>query len=157
MRQAAIVLGALLLGLASIFVVGMRTKTPAVVDTQRQINRACYNPRQLKSAGTPGAYASVVRHVGRSSGTPYETPVGAVPTEDGFVIALVYGSERSDWLKSVLAAGYATIVHEGLDYEVDRPRVLPIGAGDDFFSESDQRAHRLVGVTECLRVRRSGA
>lgn len=156
-RRVLILLGLLLLGVVTlglIFIVGMRTRTPAVVDTQRKINRALFNPRQLRSAGQPGAYAAVVHHVGRRSGTAYRTPVGAVPTEDGFVIALVYGAERSDWLKNVIAAESATIEHEGRTYEVDRPEVLPIEAGDDYFSESDLRAHRLVGVTECLRVRR---
>jgi hypothetical protein len=35
--------------------------------------------------------------------------VWAVPTEDGFVIAIVHGS-RSDWLKNVMASGAAAIV-----------------------------------------------
>ena len=45
-------------------------------------------PLAIKSAGGPGASASGVHHVGRTSGRSYSTPVGAVPTDDGFVIAL---------------------------------------------------------------------
>jgi hypothetical protein len=80
-------LGALLIGLLAVscaFVLGMRARSPRLLDAVRRFNRAFSNPRQMRSAGTPGAYASVIRHTGRSSGKPYETPVGAVATEDGF-------------------------------------------------------------------------
>jgi deazaflavin-dependent oxidoreductase (nitroreductase family) len=46
----------------------------------------------------------VIRHTGRSTREPYETPVGAVATEDGFVIALVDG-RGTDWLENLLASG----------------------------------------------------
>ena len=85
-RPIARLVGGLLLALTAIgivFVVGMRTKSPLVLDTVRRTSRAM-KPLALKSAGTPGAYASVIRHVGRTTGRPYETPVGAVATDDGF-------------------------------------------------------------------------
>ena len=66
-------------------------------------------PLAMKSSGTPGGNASVVRHVGRKTGRPFETPVKAVATDDGFVIALPYG-RNTDWLKNVLASGSATIL-----------------------------------------------
>jgi deazaflavin-dependent oxidoreductase (nitroreductase family) len=137
-----------------VFVVGMRTKSPLVLDTVRRTSRAM-KPLALKSAGTPGAYASVIQHVGRTTGRAYETPVGAVATDDGFVIALPYGS-NTDWLKNVLASGSAAIVDEGSVYDVDRPEVVPIAVADRHFSSQDQRAHRVFGVDQCLRVRRLG-
>lgn len=153
------VLGVLLLGAlaaAAVFVLGMRAKVPFVVDTQRRVNRALINPGVRRVAGTPGADASLLRHTGRTSGRVYETPVGAVPTEDGFVIALVYGT-RSDWLRNVLASGTATIVHEGGSVEVDRPEVLPIEAAAAYFTDEGRRGQRVFGVAECLRVRRIGS
>lgn len=96
----------------------------------------------------------MVRHVGRASGRAYETPVSAVPTEDGFVIALPYGT-NTDWLKNVLASGSATIVHEGNTFRVDRPEVVPASVATPLFSSTDQRTHRLFGVDECLLVRRA--
>ena len=45
-----------LAGLATVFLVGMRTKSPAVLDRVRQFNRAVTNPRVLRSAGSPGAW-----------------------------------------------------------------------------------------------------
>lgn len=149
-------LGLLLLGIvtaAAVFVGGMRTKWPPVVDTVRRTHRAVFNPEQMKSAGTSGAFASVIRHTGRKTGTEHETPLGAVPTADGFVIALFYGP-RTDWLKNVLASGTATVVYEGAAYEVDRPEVVPIAEVADQFSASDRVAHWVFGVDSGLRVRR---
>jgi deazaflavin-dependent oxidoreductase (nitroreductase family) len=126
-----------------------------VLDTVRRTSRAM-KPLALKSAGTPGAYASVIRHVGRTTGRAYATPVGAVATDDGFVIALPYGP-NTDWLKNVLASGSAIIVDEGYTYDVDRPEVVPIAEAGRYFTPQDQRAHRLFGVEQCLRVRRLGS
>lgn len=151
-RAALAVVG--LAALAAAWLAGMRRKSSVVVRAQRQVNRAVLNPRQMASAGRPGAYASIVRHTGRTSGRSYETPVGAVPTEDGFVVALVYGAE-SDWLKNVLASGTATVVHEGESVPVDRPEVLPFESAARYFSESDRRSMRLFGVRQVLHVTRA--
>jgi deazaflavin-dependent oxidoreductase (nitroreductase family) len=156
-RTIARLIGGVLVALAAtgtVFLVGMRRKSPLVLDTVRRTSRAM-KPLALRSAGTPGAYASVIRHVGRTTGRTYETPVGAVATADGFVIALPYGA-NTDWLKNVLASGSATIVDEGSTYDVDRPQVVPMAAAGHHFSPRDQRAHRMFGVDDCLRVRRVG-
>ena len=139
-----------------VFVTGMRAKSPVVVNGVRRLDRAM-RPLAIKSAGGVGASASVIHHIGRTSGRSYATPVGAVPIDEGFVIALPYGLS-ADWLRNVLASGSATIVHEGSTYDVDRPEVVPLSAVEDQFSPTDQRAHRLFGVDQCLRVaRRVGA
>ena len=156
LRRTMTLVGALFLGLSTAviaFVLGMRARSPRVLNAVRRVNRAIFNPLQMKSAGTPGAYASVIRHQGRTSGRPYETPVGAVATDAGFVIVLVYGS-NTDWLKNVLASGSATIVTEGHTYLVDRPEVIPMEAAAVHLPANDQRNHRLFGVDQCLRVRR---
>jgi len=157
--QLAVLVGAIVLGLALIalvYLVGMRTKSPLVLRPLVRLQRAVINPRQLRSAGTPGAYAAVIRHRGRSSGTPYETPVGAVAIDDGFLIALVYGS-RTNWLRNVLASGSATIVWEGRSFQVDNPEIVPMQAVASHFPPGDQRGFRLLGVDQALRVRRIGS
>jgi deazaflavin-dependent oxidoreductase (nitroreductase family) len=136
-----------------VFVTGMRNKSPAVVNSVRRLGRAT-RPLAIKSAGGPGASASVVHHIGRRSGRSYSTPVAAVRIDDGFVIALPYGL-RADWLRNVLASGTATITHDGSTYDVDRPEVVPLSAVEDRFSSAEQRAHRLFGVVQSLRVRRA--
>ena len=158
-RRCARVLGVpiLLLGvLAGVFIFGMRAKNPSVLGVVRRTNRAFWNPRAMETAGTPGAYASIVRHVGRTSGTNYETPIGAVATEDGFVIALPYGTQ-ADWLKNVLASGSAVIVDEGETHSVDRPEVISSADAAGYFSAQDLRAQQIFGVDEALRVRHLSA
>jgi len=135
-----------------VFIFGMRTKNPTVLGGVRRMNRSFWNPRAMETAGTPGAYASIVRHVGRKSGQDYETPVGAVATEDGFVIALPYGAQ-ADWLRNVLASGSAVIVHEGETHSVDRPEVISTEEATRYFSPQDLRAHRVFGIDQALRVR----
>jgi len=156
LMQVAILVGALLLGvvaIAFVFVLGWRAKSPLVFGPLIRLQRAILNPRQMRSAGSPGAYASVIRHRGRTSGRPYETPVGVVATDDGFLIALMYGS-RTNWLQNVLASGSATIVHEGQTYGVDQPELIPMPAVAARFTSSDQQGFRVLRVDQALRVRR---
>jgi hypothetical protein len=138
--------------LATVFVIGMRTKSPAVVDRVRRFNRAITNPRVLRSAGTPGASASRMCHVGRVTGRSYETPVGPYAIGDDFVIALPYGP-GTDWVRNVVTAGSAVLVHEGRTVPVHQPEVVPVAAVMADLPSSEQRTLRLFGVSECLRVR----
>lgn len=137
----------LLLGL--VFVAGMRWKVPLVLDGVRRMNKRMLNPRQLRTAGTTGAYADVIHHVGRSSGKPYRTPIVAVPFDGGFVVALPYGT-RADWVKNVLAAGTATIVHAGNTYRVDRPEVVATSDVAGAFERGERTSQSLFAVGLCL-------
>ena len=151
-----VILGGLIVALAAVgvvFVAGMRKKSPTVLRTVRRFNRAVVNPHMLATAGTPGAYASVIRHVGRRTGRAYETPVVAEPTGNGFVIALPYGT-TANWVKNVLASGSATIVDEGTTYRVDRPEVVPLGLMADHFPAKDRRTLARFRVDQCVRLRR---
>ncbi|MGF1665096.1 MAG: nitroreductase family deazaflavin-dependent oxidoreductase [Acidimicrobiia bacterium] len=141
----------LVLTLPIVFMLGMRFKWPFVLDAVRAMNKRFMNPRQMRSAGTPGAYAAVIHHVGRSSGRPYTTPVGVVRTGDEILITLPYGT-RPDWLKNVLAAGNATIDHEGATIEVGQPAVIPTVDVLDRFPESDRRTQQLFAVDQVLRL-----
>jgi len=157
LMQVATLAGALILGVVAIAIVSLlawRAKSPLVLKPLIRLQRAIINPRQMQSAGTPGAYASVIRHRGRVSGRSLETPVGAVAVDDGFVIALMYGS-RTNWLQNVLASGSATIVHEGQTYEVDQPELIPMQAVATRFTGGDQQGFRLLAVDQALRVRRA--
>ena len=147
-------LGALLIalvGLVGVFLGGMRAKWPPVVNTVRRMNLKVLNPRQMATAGQPGAFAQVLRHTGRTSGATYETPLGIEPTDDGFVIALVYGND-TQWLRNVLTAGKAEVVHDGETYALERPEVVPVASVIDFFKPSDRRLFGLFGVDSCLRL-----
>jgi len=152
---ATFVVGLLLalMTIGVVFMVGMRRKSPLVLRAVRRFNRDVGNPYQMKTAGTPGAYASVIRHVGRSTGRTYETPVRAEATEDGFVIALPYGTQ-ADWLKNVLASGSATLVDEGNSHQVDQPEIVPMTVVAHHFPLKDQRNLPRFRVDQCLQVRR---
>jgi hypothetical protein len=155
-RAIPIVLAVLILTLSAVaivYVLGIRSKSSVVRNAARRFHHAVGNPLQMRSAGTPGTYASVLKHEGRTTGRTYETPVWAVPTEDGFVIAIVYGS-RTNWLKNVLASGSAAIVQEGDTNPVDRPEIVPMVSVRAYFPAVLQRIDRLIRVDRCLRVRR---
>jgi deazaflavin-dependent oxidoreductase (nitroreductase family) len=155
MPQLVTVLGVVVLGLAAFaiaYVVGWRAKSGLVLRPIVWMSKKVMNPMQMRTAGTPGAYASIVRHRGRISGTAYETPVGVVADGDAFLVALPYGT-RAQWLRNVLAAGSATLVHEGVTYRLDRPELIPMATVADRFSVSDQRMFRWLRVEGCLRLR----
>ena len=151
--RSVVAAGALSIAAASVWFLGMRRKWGPVLDAQRRINRALMNPRQLRTAGHPGAYAGVVHHVGRRTGTAHRTPVAPYPTDDGFVVALPYGT-RPDWVRNVLAAGTARIEHEGRTFEVVEPRIVAATDAPVVFPASEVRAHRAFDVRHCLVVRR---
>ncbi len=67
---------------------------------------------------------SVVKHVGRRSGREYQTPVGAYPLGDGFVVAILYGSD-SQWVRNAFATGGFTLRTKGRDYPLERPEIIP--------------------------------
>jgi hypothetical protein len=157
MRWVRRLVGFLVVALGAIgvvFVLGMRRKSPVVQDSVRRFNRAVTNPRVLKTAGTPGASASIIHHVGRTTGRSHATPVGPFAVGDGFVIALPYGP-GADWVRNVLASGSATLVHEGSTINIDRPEVVPVTLVVDELPTSQQRMLRVFGVEECLRVQRA--
>lgn len=137
----------------AVFIIGMRTKSPTLLNAIRRMNKEAINPDQMKTAGTAGSTTSVVRHVGRTTGRLYETPVQVVPRDNDFLIMLPYGM-LADWLKNVLAAGSAAIVHDGHTYDVDRPEVVPFDTVADAFGPVERRAQRLFALDDCLRIRR---
>jgi deazaflavin-dependent oxidoreductase (nitroreductase family) len=136
---------------AVVLIAGIRTKYPPVVGLVKRLARDSGNPRVMRTAGTQGGSASIIEHTGRTSGRHFRTPVTAMAAADGFVIALPYGP-GTDWVKNVLAAGSATLVHEGQTYGVDRPDVIPLSSAADGFGARERGFLRLFGVQECLQL-----
>jgi deazaflavin-dependent oxidoreductase (nitroreductase family) len=69
---------------------------------------------------------SVIKHRGRTSGTPYETIVTAYRKGNVLAIALAHG--KTNWVKNVLAAGEADLHFIRKDVHLINPRVLPAGS-----------------------------
>ena len=87
---------------------------------------ACFNRRvtnrlTLRVAGYLPGFA-IVSHVGRKSRRAYRTPVNAFRTDDGYIIALPFGSQ-SDWVKNVLAAGSCELQTRGRRMHLTNPRI----------------------------------
>lgn len=155
---AAIVGGVLAAGalLLALFTLGFRMKLAPLHAAIRRFNRDVTNPRQLQHAGQPDSRVSVVHHVGRTSGRSYRTPVVALPTEDGFLFALPYGP-RSDWVRNVLAAGSATLEHQGESTRLTRPNLVPATQANRLLPRGQQWIHSVYGVDDFLLADQTGS
>lgn len=157
MTAAASIAGGLLAGsalLLALFTLGFRTKFAPLQAAIRRFNRDVTNPRQLQRAGQPGSWASVIHHVGRTTGRPYRTPIVALPTESGFLFALPYGP-RADWVRNVLAAGSATLDHNGETTQLARPNLVPADEANHLLPRTQQQIHRIYGVQDFLLAKQT--
>lgn len=77
------------------------------------------NPVTLRAARAGRGPFSLVRHVGRKTGTVYETPLILAAVPGGFVAELTYGPDVA-WYRNIVAAGHCVIVYKGVEHAVDR-------------------------------------
>jgi hypothetical protein len=61
---------------------------------------------------------SLIRHVGRKSGRPYETPVILARVPEGFIAELTYG-ENVNWYRNIVVADECVVVHHRVEYRVN--------------------------------------
>jgi hypothetical protein len=94
-----------------------------LLDRMRFLNKRIFNRVTLKFAGSAYSPISIIRHFGRRSGTTYATPVIVEPVGDTFLFALPYGS-KVDWYRSIVAAGWGTVIWHGKEYPVASPEPL---------------------------------
>ena len=140
-----------LLALEAIMVVVFRSKWRPAIDAVRHLNKAVINPLMLRLAGSQNWYASVVHHVGRTSGKPYATPVVVTAVGDRLYIPLPYGI-HVDWCANVLAAGGCTVEHRGELFEATGPAIVPFEEAAPLISSRSRRSFRLYGVDSFLRL-----
>ncbi len=100
---------------------------------------------------------ALVRHVGRRSGRPYETPLILARVPEGFVAELTYGPDV-DWYKNITAAGRCTVLHHGREYEVSAISEMPAAQGLAAFPAPARAILRTLGRHEfrLLSVPRPG-
>jgi deazaflavin-dependent oxidoreductase (nitroreductase family) len=151
-KRIALFGAGLVVGLAGGWFLGMRQGWRPVVDLQRKVNRAFFNPRMLDLADQPGGPVAIIHHTGRTSGRPYRTPVGAVATDEGYVVAAVYGP-GTDWIRNVLSGGPAEIEVAGRRSAIREARLVPIGEVSEAFSSGDRLAHRLFAIEDAVQLR----
>lgn len=119
-------------------------------DAVRSFNKHILNPAMLLLAGRKHWYAAVIRHVGRSSGRAYATPVVADRVADGFLVPLPYGS-GVDWLRNTQAAGTATITADGRSYQVVGPEIVDSSVAAELLPPGRQRVFRRFGIDHFAR------
>lgn len=138
-----------LLGLVVVLVTAMRTKNPRVLGVVRRFNRRYNNPRMLRVAGRAGSQLDAIRHVGRSSGRSYTTPIGALAMGDDFLALMSYGTD-TDWLRNVRAAGSAELLKDGRTYRVTPGPVVGQAEAMPYVPKGQVPFVRLFGITQFL-------
>ena len=71
---------------------------------------------------------SLVRHVGRTSGRVYETPIMVARVPEGFIAELTYG-ENVNWYRNIVAAAGCELVVDGVTHAVTAVEPYPEDAG----------------------------
>jgi deazaflavin-dependent oxidoreductase (nitroreductase family) len=110
------------------------------------INKRVFNPRAIAGGKWP-----VLTHIGRTSGTTYQTPMDAHPVDGGYLFVLVYGS-GSDWVQNVLAAGHARLRVEGKELDLTAPRLVGEVEAFQLMPEDVARPPKLLRITDFLRM-----
>jgi deazaflavin-dependent oxidoreductase (nitroreductase family) len=94
---------------------------------------------------------SLIRHVGRKTGRVYETPLILARLGDDFVAELTYGPDVS-WYRNVVAAGHATVMFHGVEYEIDRIEPIDAATGLRAFGYPAELVLRLMRRSHFRRL-----
>ena len=95
---------------------------------------------------------SLVRHVGRTSGAVYETPIIVAPAPGGFIAELTYG-ESVNWYRNIVAAGGCELLVEGVIHRVVAIEPYPVEAGRRAYPFLPRQILRLLRRTEFRLLR----
>ena len=95
---------------------------------------------------------AVVVHRGRRSGRRYETPVMVFRAPDGFIIALTYGPQRTDWVRNVVTAGGCELRRSGRTERMGSPRVYHDAARNGI-RPVERQVLKLLGASDFLYLR----
>ncbi len=103
------------------------------------------NPLLSRSAGSARSQFALIRHVGRRSGKPYQTPIMVLPKGEDFIIALTYGP-KVDWYRNLRACGQGTLLWRGRTYAIEQPELIDRTPALSAFSPPQRFILRLAGV-----------
>jgi deazaflavin-dependent oxidoreductase (nitroreductase family) len=110
-----------------------------------------FNPLTLRLARSAFGPFAIVRHIGRRSGKPYETPIIVQPAEPNFIIALTYGP-NVDWYQNILAAGGCTVVWHKREYAIRKIEPLDPEAGRSAFPMPEGLILGVIGIKLFARL-----
>jgi deazaflavin-dependent oxidoreductase (nitroreductase family) len=123
-----------------------------ILDVIRAFNKHVLNRLTLKFAGSAHSPISVIHHVGRRSGRPYQTPVIVEPLADGFIFALTYGPEV-DWYHNILAAGQGVVRWHGKEYAIENPEMIDVKKALPVFPLPLRLILRIMGTCHFFRMK----
>ena len=126
----------------------------SILHRMRFLNKRIFNRLTLKFAGSSYSPISIIRHVGRRSGTSYATPVIAQAADNGFVFALPYG-DKVDWYRNTLAAGRGTVIWRGKEYPVEKPEPLDVNGDASALPLALRMIVRFVGARHFIQMKSS--
>ena len=115
-------------------------------------NRRVTNPLLGGLSKRAPGMATII-HRGRRSGKTYQTPMMIFDADDGWVMALTYGS-KVDWVRNLVAAGGGEMIHRRKRIGCTVPAHLR-GRGHGAHAGVRRVVLRTIGVTEFLRVEKA--
>jgi len=113
-----------------------------------------YNDTTRTISGTERSSWCLLSHVGRRSGNTYQTPLGAYPYGDGFLLPLGYGT-RTDWYRNITAAGTCELAWKGQTYRLERPELISGPNVLHAWPARDRIVLRLAGMHEFVWLHQS--
>lgn len=118
----------------------------------RFVNKYITNRILIKFAGSSHSPITIIRHVGRRSGKYYQTPIIAERIGDDFVFALTYGP-GVDWYRNVLAAGQATVVWHGREWDLASPVPVDVLTALPAFPQPLRFMLRMLSTRDFFRMK----
>lgn len=109
------------------------------------------NPITRLFAGWMPGFA-LLTYKGRTTGRTYHTPINVLRRGDHYLFALTYGSEESQWVKNVLAAGGCEMRRMGHDIRLAEPELI-VNPDPGLVPGPLRLFGRLGRVTEFVRMR----
>jgi deazaflavin-dependent oxidoreductase (nitroreductase family) len=108
-----------------LMLLAFRTDSPTAKRLLTSYHKHVTNPVMVRFFSGRSKHAALIEHVGRNSGTTYQTPVTAHRAEDTIIVPLPYGTEI-DWLRNLQAAGDGIVKLENRSFTVLDPEVVPV-------------------------------
>jgi deazaflavin-dependent oxidoreductase (nitroreductase family) len=117
----------------------------------RAFNKRYFNRLVHTFAGVSRTPFALIRHVGRRSGKPYETPIIVMPQGHSFVIALTYGPQV-DWYRNVQSAGQATLLWHNQEFRLKQPETIAAQTGLSAFPTPFRQILGMLGTRDFVRM-----
>ncbi|MGB7537593.1 MAG: hypothetical protein WBM17_03565 [Anaerolineales bacterium] len=123
----------------------------AVFNGIRTMNKYATNKLLIHISGKRFGHFAVLTHAGRKSGKLYRIPIIAEPLQNGFVIALTYGT-KTDWCANVIAKGGCSLLWKNAEYSLRSPEFIDKETGLKAFPAFIRLGLRLAGVKYFLKL-----